>query len=190
MNKKKQECLIKQLNIHQNALYGLFDSARDRDILPLLKGSGEKCQSLFQGTRGDLLADVAPWLVKFSENSGFLKKFMEKGWGNSWGIFFAGEADFAMTRRHFRQFLFVDEMENGNRLYFRFYDPRVFRMILPIYEKKQLVEFFTFAGRFFVEDEDPSMLLQYSLKDNELETQVTDLEADSESVNMNDAWPQ
>ena len=81
-------------------------------------------------------------------------------------------------------------MENGNRLYFRFYDPRVFRMILPIYEKKQLVEFFTFAGRFFVEEADPSMLLQYSLKDNELETQVTDLEADSESVNMNDAWPQ
>lgn len=53
-------------------------------------------------------------------------------------------------RRHFRRLLHV-RSEDGEKLYFRYYDPRVLRLYLPSCTSVELKEVFGPVGRFVLE---------------------------------------
>jgi hypothetical protein len=78
-------------------------------------------------------------------------------------IWFCSLSEFDEVYNHFRKFLIV-ETEDLEKLYFRFYDPRVLRIFLPTCSSSQLDEFFGPVDRFICEDEDPAFALVFSLR--------------------------
>ncbi|APR86608.1 Hypothetical protein A7982_11957 [Minicystis rosea] len=134
-------------------LFGVFDAARDPRILELLREAVDDHRSLYEGIKGEALADVAPYLVCFRRDSGLLDRIVTEGWGRSFGIFVSSRQSFKAMRRHFRRFLMVEEDDTFEKLYFRFYDPRVLREIMPISTVRQRDEIFDGLEAIFVEGE-------------------------------------
>jgi hypothetical protein len=143
--------LARLREIHR--LYAVLDAARDARILQLLHEAPDDHRSLYEGVPGEALADVAPYLVHFRKDSALLDRIVGEGWGRSWGIFLTASKPFREVRRHLRRFLMVEEDETRERLYFRFYDPRVLREVLPIATVRQEDEIFEGIESFLCEGE-------------------------------------
>jgi hypothetical protein len=76
--------------------------------------------------------------------------FVSEGWGDSWGIIMTSAAPLEDLYKHFRKFLIVED-EEGKRLYFRFYDPRVIGVFLKTCIPEETQEFFGPISRFIFE---------------------------------------
>ncbi len=94
-------------------------------------------------------------------------------WGNSWGIFLSIK-DASNLRHHLRKFLRVEE-EDGKKLIFRYYDPRVFRAFLPTCSHEQLKIIFGKIECYWTENESGEEIIEYIFKDNKLHKQVIGL---------------
>lgn len=148
------EGALAALRAEQAPLYAVVDASRGARILELLREAVEPHRSLYQGARGDALEDVAPYLVgPFEPDSRLLERLVMEGWGKGWGIFCACRRPAAELRRHLRRFLVVEVHESGERVYFRFYDPRVLRRFLPTCSPRQAEELFGDIQVFLVEGE-------------------------------------
>lgn len=134
-------------------LYAVLDAARDERILVLLRESIDEHASLYEGLQGHVLADVAPYLVRFTPDSRLLRALVSEGWGSGWGIFFTSPLGFRDVRRHLRHFLMVLDESTGERVYFRFYDPFVLRELLPIATPRQRAQLHDGISAFLVESE-------------------------------------
>ena len=128
---------------------------------------GHSC--LYRGESEQNLASVAPYLFPFSVSSDFGKWLVSSGWGNSWGVHIVTAAAETELRQHLRKFLIV-QTEEGKELYFRFYDPRVLRAILPTFNTEQLEVLFGPIDEWIVESEDPNFVLRFRLEGLELKT--------------------
>lgn len=133
-------------------LYAVLDAACDERILQLLREAPDQTQSLYEGVKGDAMAEVAPYLVKLAHRGWLLEALIQEGWGQNWGIYFDSLCPFKEMRRHFRRFLRVQEEDSEEFLYFRFYDPRVLRVFLPTCNKEQLEQLYGPIRCFWVED--------------------------------------
>lgn len=118
-------------------LYALLDAARDPQVLELLQETTEEYQSLYEGDKQEELAEVAPYLIHLNPFSVFTETLLHRGWGKSWGVFLTSRETFKTIRKNFRFLQFVED-ENGQELYFRFYDPRVLRVFLPACNANEL----------------------------------------------------
>jgi hypothetical protein len=147
--------------------YALLDAGRDDAIYPKIVSSGMESACLYRGETARELAWVAPYLVELKREDPFTEWVLENGWGKSWGIFFESPAAFNELKRHFRTFLIVYDDE-GNSLYFRYYDPRVLRVYLPTCNAEELGIVFGPVASYVVEGEDSSMLLDFSLMGKQL----------------------
>jgi hypothetical protein len=154
------EHLYESLDEGPGRLYGLLDAARDEAVRHVLACSGKRCCSLLDGPESALLRRVSPYLTVVPRRSLFLRTLLERGWGASWGVFIRTRADLPSLRRHLRRFLEVEHAD-GRRLYFRFYDPRVFRIWLPTCTERELDSFFGPIEQFMLESADSSQLLTY-----------------------------
>lgn len=141
-------------------LYGVFDSARDMRILELLRESAEEVRSLYEGMAGEAMADAAPYIVSFPVREGpsLLSRLVQEGWGQSWGIYLTSGRPLAEVRRHLRRFLIVKNDDSEERLYFRYYDPRVLRVFFPTCSARQRAELFGEVSRFLLEGEDGQLV--------------------------------
>ena len=142
-------------------LYTILDSARDTRIHSRLAESGIEALSLFRGDLVLELADVAPYLVPLYREDSFIEWLLTYGWGNSWGITIESPAGLRELGRHFQAFIIVYD-PRGAPLYFRYYDPRVFRTYLPTCNELELKTFFGQVNSFYVEAEDPDYLIHYA----------------------------
>ncbi|MBI4703213.1 MAG: DUF4123 domain-containing protein [Deltaproteobacteria bacterium] len=123
-------------------LYAVLDAARAERILQLAEEAVDDHASLYEGAPGRALDDVAPYLVHFLPGSGLLGRLVREGWGRAWGIYLASAASPKLVRRHLRRFLIVEAEPQRERLYFRFYDPRVlcrFAALCTVRQKSELV---------------------------------------------------
>jgi len=143
-------------------LYAILDGARSPDVVPVLASSGRPYTSLYEGEQGATLANVAPYLVAFSPDTGFLRRLLEVSWGKSWGVYLTSRITMPELRNHLRRFLLVKD-EADRPLCFRFYDPRVLRVFLPVCTPTEVGDFFGPARAFLLEDEDPLTLLRFTL---------------------------
>jgi hypothetical protein len=87
-----------------------------------------------------------------------LKLLLEQGWGKGWASFFTSPAPFEEVRHHFRKFLMV-QIEGGQEVYFRFYDPRVMRDFLPAASPSEIATFFGPVSAFLLEAQQPEIVL-------------------------------
>jgi hypothetical protein len=143
-------------------LYALLDAARDPDVLDVLAVNEAVYYSLYDGPEGEKLEDVAPYLVEVRSRSPLLETLVRAHWGKSFGIYGLALADFKTLRRHFRRFLMVED-EQGKRMHFRFYDPRVLRPFLPALPPSEARDFFGPLSQFIVESEEPGTAWSYEL---------------------------
>lgn len=158
----------------QGSFYAILDAARKPIIYSRLAESHNRKVCLFIGDQARELATVAPYLVELDKNDSFTQWIIEKGWGESWGIFVESEATFIKLRNSLRTFLRVAD-EDGNTSFFRYYDPRVLRIFLPTCDAEHLEIMFGAVVRYYSEGEDGNTLIQYSVRDNKLDETVTNL---------------
>jgi hypothetical protein len=121
-------------------LFAILDAARDRRIRALLAACEDEHRSLYEGQKGDALAEVAPYLVRIQQGSPLLEVLVNDGWGESWGVYLTSERPFKEVRQRLRRSLMVRDEETGKRLYFRFYDPRVLHLFWPSCTPRQRSE--------------------------------------------------
>jgi pSer/pThr/pTyr-binding forkhead associated (FHA) protein len=142
---------LKALRAEAEPLYAVLDAARDERILEVLRESVEEYASLYDGIQGEALAEEAPYLVGLPKEERLIERLVKEGWGRRWGIFLTCERPFKEVRRHLRRFLMVEEDETGEQMYFRYYDPAVLRLFLPICTPMQKEELFGDFKAFLVE---------------------------------------
>lgn len=140
--------------------YVILDAARDEMVYKKIQEAGHKDGCLYYGTKAEELAEVAPYLVSLKAEDTFTEWIINTGWGNSWGIFLESLADPDQLKRHFRRFLMVYD-EESEPLYFRFYDPRVFRVYLPTCNAKELETIFGPVKGYSLESKD-GCLIEFS----------------------------
>ena len=146
----------------QSEVYAVLDGARDNRIYPEVHAlAGARC--LYEGKLEQPLAETAPYLVLLDAGDAFTATILTEGWGRSWGIFLSSSAPPEEVRRHLRQFLKVED-DREQPLYFRYYDPRVFRVYLPTCDAKELKLFFGPVQRFWCETGDGRSILEYERK--------------------------
>jgi hypothetical protein len=138
-------------------LHAVLDGARDERVPEVLAASLDTYASLFDGAQGQAQGELAPYLVRFAPGSPLITRIAELGWGRRWGIFFTVNQPFKEIRRHLRRLLMVDDEETGERLYFRFYDPEVLRVVLPTLSLRQATELWGDIDAFLFEDREGTM---------------------------------
>ncbi|WP_437318566.1 DUF4123 domain-containing protein [Sorangium sp. So ce385] len=159
MGFSSKEELVQLLQRHE-PLYAMLDAARDPAVLKLVNDSKERSRSLYDGRRGEQLAEVAPYLVRLSAGSTLFERLVWKGWGQSWGVFIACAAPFDDLRRHLRRFLVV-QTEDRQALYFRFYDPRVLAPFLDTATNEERSALFGPVSAFLMEGRCEGTVLQW-----------------------------
>jgi hypothetical protein len=148
-------------------LYAILDSARDTRIYYKIAESEIEVASLFRGEQARELVAVAPYLVRLHRDDPFVDWLFTYGWGESWGIVVESPADLNELRRHFRDFIMVYD-EAGKPLYFRYYDPRVFRVYLPTCNESELRTVFGPVNSYYVEGDASTFMIQCSFADSRL----------------------
>ncbi len=155
--------------------YLILDGARLERHLEEGKSLNELHRSLYRGETDPAVEDAGPFLFSFPHAPEFKTWFLENGLHDYWGILVETPISFEEVYRHFRKFLMV-RTEDGQQLYFRFYDPRVLRIFLPTCDAGQLREFFGPVTYYFCADDDPAFFLVYSLRYGQLHTERVSVE--------------
>jgi hypothetical protein len=142
-------------------VFAVVDGARDPEVHARVLSCGLRYACLYAGAIPDALAQVAPYVVRLRRGHYFTRELLEAGWGRGWGVFACAAAELETVRRHLRRFLRV-QLEDGRRVVFRFYDPRVLRVYLPTCTAAELGTFLGPLSRYVLEDADPAHALSFS----------------------------
>ncbi len=132
--------------------YILLDAATMRDDIDKAKELNPNHQSLYIGIKAQQLEAVAPYLFTITPGSDFFHWVVNHPYRNKWGILLHSSDEFKKVWQHFRKFLIV-KTEEGKKLYFRFYDPRVLPSFLATCDIQQLQQFFGNIQSFLYHDE-------------------------------------
>ncbi|HXB43158.1 MAG TPA: DUF4123 domain-containing protein [Puia sp.] len=158
------------------SFYFLFDAARATEPnLVNATAINEHVVSLYKGRSEEALASVAPYIFSFPHSEEFSDFILRNGWGNSWGIFAYTAQSIEDIFHHFRKFLFI-KTQDEKQFYFRFYDPRVLRIFLPICDTDQILEFFGPIEKFILEGEAKEDAMEFSHQNGKLIQRKINLE--------------
>ena len=114
----------------------------------------EQSACLFAGELEPELAEAAPHIVELdADDDPLLAWLLERGWGRGWCIFVRASIDMKSVRRHLRTFLRVRSPED-EFVFFRYYDPRVFRDYLPSCTAEEAAAVFGALESYWMEAED------------------------------------
>ena len=108
-------------------LYAILDAYQAPTVPAKVQELGkERALCLFMGPAEEKYWQLAPYLIAVEETTldWILRNLKDK----PWGVFVLSKSGLETLRTHFRRFLIV-QLPDGERWYFRYYDPR----LLPIY---------------------------------------------------------
>ena len=155
------DLLARREALDEGETYAILDAGRDVRVLSGVFRFDQADRSLYRGLPEEPLADVAPYLVRLEPDGRMLEWYLAEGWGDSWAVLLNSTAGAEALRNHFSGLISV-ETEDGDEVYFRFYDPRVLRTYLPICTAAEIERFFGPVRSFLMESEDGRSLLCYS----------------------------
>jgi hypothetical protein len=136
------------------AIYAVLDGARDRRISGWVFDTRAPAWCLWRGKLPAVAERVAPFLLRLERGSEYTERLFTAGWDNAWGVLLATDAPSRELRRHLRRFLRV-RTEQGRIMNFRYYDPRVLRIFLPVLSATEATEFFGPVEAFAAAGESP-----------------------------------
>jgi hypothetical protein len=148
-------------------IWMIVDAARDRRIFPMLRELHLEYYCLYAGPLPASLQLTAPYLVQLDYGDQSTRSLLRHAWGDSWGVFLKCDTHTNALQRHLREFLVVRD-PGGNRLVFRYYDPRVLRVYLPTCTPDELRIVFGPIQRFWMEDKEPDTIIDYSFNETQL----------------------
>jgi hypothetical protein len=152
----------------------IVDPARDRRIYWDLTNSHLDYSCLYSGDIPEAVEAVAPHLVQLEHKDSSTRELIKRAWGKSWGVFLTCESSMHRLRRHLRTLLLVNDWR-GNRLLFRFYDPRVLRAFIPTCRADELKSLFGPIGRFAMESDTGDRLLIFDFSRGSLVNGAVDV---------------
>lgn len=122
-------------------LYAVLDTAKDPEILPLLRRSGSRYECLYNGWAREVYGNVAPYLVRLRKDGALLEQLVREGWGKGWGIYLGTLAGAVELRRQLRRLLSVKVPGEGV-LTFRYHDPVLMATMTRNFESEKVRELF------------------------------------------------
>jgi hypothetical protein len=152
-------------------IWMILDGARTIEIFRMLLACHLEYACLYSGPLTPELEIAAPYLVQLDHGYRDTHQFIQRAWGNSWGVFLRSDTSLKKLRRHLREFLVVRD-ERGNRLAFRYYDPRVLRVYLPTCTRSELRTVFGPIECFWMEGDDTVEMREFSFGNGELKQQT------------------
>jgi hypothetical protein len=163
----------------QGHLFAILDAACDRGIYAGLQhfAAWHHVVPLYQGTDAGNLAAVGPHLLCLGTTDEIFDWIWENFWGEAWGIFFWSPAPAGQLGAHFRRHLLA-RTTDGERLVFRFYDPRVLLPFLPTCTAAQLRDFFGPVQHFALQDDDGAAIVTLRREAGRLITRTSRLAAE------------
>ncbi len=150
------------LSTDAKSLYAVLDAAREPRVLELLRLSNAPFYCLYQGKPAAEMELVAPYLVPLASQPELLRQILEEGWGKAWGIFLHCSEPVQVLWTHLTHSLMVTLEGEETAVYFRYYDPRVLREILPAMDAQQLAELTGPIRQLLMEDEEPDSLVRFT----------------------------
>jgi hypothetical protein len=151
--------------IRDESLFAILDAARDPGIYPGLKrlARTDVVVPLYEGKAATELAAYAPYLVNLGTADRVFDWIWQEGWGASWGVFFWSLASTEVLRAHFRRLTMV-RTETGQRLLFRFYDPRVLPVFLKSCDAGQLRDMYGPIQSYTAEEQAGASIVRLAQK--------------------------
>ena len=146
--------LLETIRAQDGPIYGVFDAARSKDVYAELVRSKQVFHSLYEGAEAARYIDIAPYVVALDLDDAGIETLLERAQGESWAIFVTSQAPIEDVRHHLRKFVKVELDGHKNAVFFRFYDPRVFRDVIPRFDADQLQRFFESVDDYLCESED------------------------------------
>jgi hypothetical protein len=148
----------------------ILDGARSIDVFRMVIECHLEYSCLYSGPLTPDMEIAAPYLVQLDHGYRDTHRFIRRAWGNSMGVFLKSDTSLKKLRRHLREFLVVRDTK-GNRMVFRYYDPRVLRVYLPTCVRSELRTVFGPIDCFWTEGENGGDMLEFVLRDGELKRQ-------------------
>lgn len=148
-------------------LYCVLDGVMVPDLPKQLYAAQMPSHCLIKGNLTPDLVHAAPYLVVLPRDSKFTDWVLDGAIGKFWGIFFQSRHSMIEMQKHFTALLSAYD-EKGNRLNFRYYDPRVLRKFLPTCTPGELEVFFGRVDTFFAEAEDRENLVRFDIDNGAL----------------------
>ena len=144
------------------SVYAVLDAASIPGLASMVEGLKHQHCCLFSGSLAGGVAEAAPYLVHLAPDDVLTNMAFNNGWGNAWGIYalIPKQVEFLEVRKHFRMFLMVRSPE-GEPIYFRYYDPRVFRVYLPTCTAEEGTSVFGPVQSYFMESEEGDSFLRF-----------------------------
>jgi hypothetical protein len=140
----------------QTTVYAVLDAMRDSRIQAFLDASGERYLPLDPSGR------VQVYVVAPASNGRLLDVLIKDGWGRGWGYFCVSSFAMEEVCAHLRNYITV-ATGAGHPLTFRFWDPRVLRVLAPALPPAEAADFFGPVTRILVEGEKPEIAVELTL---------------------------
>ncbi len=153
----------------------ILDSARDLQAFSLLLESYLEYACLYSGFIPKAMETAVPYLVQLEYEDRRCRRLLDQAWGKNWGIFLKCDTRLESLRSHLRGFLTVRD-PSGQRMLFRYYDPRVLRTYLPSCNGEELRMVFGPIEAIWQEDENPEHILRFELDGSRLLTKQLSLD--------------
>lgn len=153
-------------------VYAIVDPARDERVYYEMYREARAYACLYAGKIDPAVAVAAPYVLPIDRDAPFTKRLLSLMWGRSGGVFVTSRIPLEDMRRHLRRFLIVGT-EEGKRVYFRYYDPRVLRPYLRTCTPRELDYVFGPILRWVTEGEEEDALLEMSRIGEALRTDLT-----------------
>jgi len=155
----RHKAILATLYGYGQPVFAVLDAARESRLPAFLQAFGAQHVPLFERESGNP-KDGVPYVALLPKRSQLWPVLMKEGWGKNWGIYFNSDADLATVCEHLRRMLTVKD-DDDRWLYFRFYDPRVLRVIIPACTPEESANFFGPISRFVMEGDDLDNPLQF-----------------------------
>ena len=149
-------------------LYAVVDGAEIFELVVMGRLMGHDVYTLLAVATAAEHATSGPGLVVVGEPGGYLQRW-DGQIGNNAGVLFESDADFADLFAHLRQLLLVTDQQRQEYV-LPYFDPRVFRDVLPSYTAPQLEAFFGPIARWVCEDDDGTGYLAFEFTGDQVLT--------------------
>jgi hypothetical protein len=153
----------------------ILDGARSIDVFRMVIECHLEYSCLYSGPLTPDMEIAAPYLVQLDHGYRDTHRFIRRAWGDSMGVFLKSDTSLKKLRRHLREFLVVRDTK-GNRMVFRYYDPRVLRVYLPTCVRSELRTVFGPIDCFWMEGDNTAEMMEFNFGSGELKQQTLNLD--------------